>query len=469
MSPSKHMDCIRIGSAKSYLWGMLNEFEGHLKTDLAYLKDARSLVAISGGVDSVVLAHLCHELKLNIALAHCNFNLRGEESDADEQFVIDLSDTMDLEVFVENFETEDYAKEHKLSIQMAARELRYNWFEELSEQLGFDYILTAHHADDNLETFLINLSRGSGLNGLIGIPIKNKKIVRPLLSFSRADIEKFAKEHKLKWREDASNTSDKYLRNALRIHLVPKLKEMNPQTLQNFEKTNSYLKDAKSIIKDRIKKVRKKVIKKKGKGQIHFSVKKLKKFSNPKAYLYHLLNRYGFTEWNDVTGLLDAQSGKQLFSPTHRLVKHRKVLVLSKIKSDTLFNVKITKNQDRVKIDDKRVLLFDEADALFSRDNESVREQNGNTNVILVDKDLLKFPLTVRGWEEGDYFYPLGMKGKKKLSKFFKDEKLSLLDKEKSVLLCTEKNIVWVINQRMDDRYKVTDKTENVLKISFNE
>ncbi|MBT8311041.1 MAG: tRNA lysidine(34) synthetase TilS, partial [Flavobacteriaceae bacterium] len=172
---------------------MLNEFEGHLNNDLAYLKDTRSLLAISGGIDSVVLAHLCHELKLDIALAHCNFNLRGEESDADEQFVIDLSDALDLEVFVENFETESYAKQNGLSIQMAARELRYNWFEELSGQLKFDYILTAHHSDDNLETFLINLSRGTGLDGLIGIPLKIKKIVRPLLFFSRATIEKYAK------------------------------------------------------------------------------------------------------------------------------------------------------------------------------------------------------------------------------------------------------------------------------------
>ncbi|RZV57915.1 MAG: tRNA lysidine(34) synthetase TilS [Flavobacteriaceae bacterium] len=448
---------------------MLNEFEGHLNNDLAYLKDTRSLLAISGGIDSVVLAHLCHELKLDIALAHCNFNLRGEESDADEQFVIDLSDALDLEVFVENFETESYAKQNGLSIQMAARELRYNWFEELSGQLKFDYILTAHHSDDNLETFLINLSRGTGLDGLIGIPLKNKKIVRPLLFFSRATIEKYAKDHKLKWREDTSNESDKYLRNALRIHVIPTLKELNPQLLPNFENTISNLKDAKSIIKDRIKKVRKKVIIKKAKSEIHYSVKKLKKLSNPKAYLYHLLNEYGFTEWNDVNDLLDAQSGKKVLSPTHRLVKHRKVLILSKVSINTSTLIPISHGQEKVKIDAKGVLLFDEADALFSKANIPEKEKNGQTNFIHVDKDLLKFPLTVRGWQEGDYFYPLGMKGRKKLSKFFKDEKLSLLDKENSLLLCSDNNIVWVIDQRLDDRYKVTDKTENVLKITFGE
>ncbi len=226
------------------------------------MKKNKLLIAISGGLDSVVLTHLCHDLKLDFSLAHCNFNLRGEESDADEQFVMDLADSLNREVFVESFDKEDYARLNKLSTQMAARKLRYDWFEELADQLEFDFVLTAHHADDNLETVLINLSRGTGLDGLTGIPEQNGNIVRPLLPFSRDDIEAYAKLKNWKWREDSSNTSDTYLRNALRHHVVPKLKELNPQMLQNFGKTVSHLRDVKDILQDRIDDVSSRIISK---------------------------------------------------------------------------------------------------------------------------------------------------------------------------------------------------------------
>ncbi|HLT34407.1 MAG TPA: tRNA lysidine(34) synthetase TilS, partial [Aquaticitalea sp.] len=192
---------------------MLTEFHRHINSRLPFLLKGKLLLAISGGMDSVVLTHLCKKAQLNIALAHCNFNLRGAESDDDEEFVLQLADDLDLEVFIESFETEEYSREHKLSTQVAARELRYNWFHELSDQLDFDYILTAHHADDNLETFLINFTRGTGLEGLTGIPEMNGKIVRPLLPFSRANLELYAISEKIQWREDSSNVSKKYLRN----------------------------------------------------------------------------------------------------------------------------------------------------------------------------------------------------------------------------------------------------------------
>jgi len=234
---------------------MLKKFQNHINEKLSFIKNAKLLIAISGGVDSVVLAYLCKKMDLNISLAHCNFNLRGAESDADEDFVLQLAEDWELEVFIENFDTKKFAADKKISTQMAARTLRYYWFEELKTQLKFDYILTAHHADDNFETFLINLSRGTGLDGLLGIPQVNGAIVRPLLPFTRDDVEKFAKEYKLQWREDSSNSSTKYLRNKLRHDVIPILKGINPQLLQNFEKTQHYLNDAKSIVNDKVDEV----------------------------------------------------------------------------------------------------------------------------------------------------------------------------------------------------------------------
>jgi tRNA(Ile)-lysidine synthase len=434
---------------------MFKSFQEHINQSLPFLSKGKLLIAISGGLDSVVLTHLCHQLKLPISLAHCNFNLRGTESDADEDFVLQLAEDLDIEVFVESFDTEAYAKTHKLSTQMAARELRYHWFEELSSQLKYDYILTAHHADDNLETFLINLSRGTGLEGLIGIPEINGNIVRPLLKFSRDDIETYAKEQHIKWREDSSNASTKYLRNKLRHEVIPALKEINPQLLQNFNKTLSFLKDSNDIIEDSIARVQKNVVSVEG-DLVKLDIKKLLELSNTKAYLYQLLKDFNFTEWNDVSDLLKAQSGKQVFSSTHRLVKDRDYLLLTELFFEGFEEVAISEKAKEVETP-IGILSFDDVNAMVGKDD----------HVIFVDKDKLKFPLTLRKWQEGDYFYPLGMKGKKKLSKFFKDEKLSLIEKESTWLLCSEDTIVWIIGKRADERFKVTEKTTLILKIEM--
>jgi len=448
---------------------MLPEFETHVNNSLSFLTKNKLLIAISGGLDSVVLTHLCHDLKLDIALAHCNFNLRGEESDADEQFVMDLADSLNLEVFVESFDTADFAHSNKLSTQMAARKLRYDWFAELADQLGFDFILTAHHVDDNLETFLINFSRGTGLDGLTGIPEQNGNIVRPLLPFSRDDIEACARSNNWKWREDSSNASDSYLRNALRHHVVPKLKELNPQMLENFGKTVSHLKDVKDILQDRIDDVVSRIISIKDNGEVHLSIEALKELPNPKVYLYQLLKDYGFTEWNDVYDLINTQSGKQIKSSSYRLVRNRNELILNKINKISKQEIIIENNRQRVETLDGTVLFFDEADALFGKRTEIKNANEKFTKVIYVDKDLLNFPLSVRGWREGDYFYPFGMKGKKKLSKYFKDEKLSLPEKERTQILSSGDDIIWVIGRRADDRFKVTNNTEHILKITIEE
>lgn len=436
---------------------MIASFQNHIETRLSFLKKAKLLLAISGGLDSVVLAHLCYQLKLNIALVHCNFNLRGDESDADEDFVMQFAEKLDLEVFIESFDTEAYAKTNKLSTQMAARELRYNWFKELSGQLHFEYVLTAHHADDNLETFLINLSRGTGLDGLTGIPEVNDTIVRPLLPFSRQNIEEYAIKHHLKWREDSSNASTKYLRNKLRHEVIPVLKNLNPNFLQNFQNTLNNLNDTADIVEESLNAVLKRAVVSMDATEIKLKVSEFRKLNNPKAYLHEFLKDYGFTEWNDVVNLLEAQSGKQLFSSSHRLLKDRDVLILRDIASE--------KKQDVITIENNQWHTEIPIGTLHLSVVDSVL--NSHSNSIYVDKGSLTFPLLIRPWQEGDFFYPLGMQGKKKLSKYFKDEKLSLIDKENIWLLCSDEAIVWVISKRADNRFKVNENTKQILKIEL--
>ncbi len=437
---------------------MYNIFQDHINQNLAFLKDSKILIAISGGVDSVVLTHLCHALKLNISLAHCNFNLRRDESDTDEDFVLKLAENLELEVFIQNFDTKAYADDNKRSIQMAARELRYTWFKELAEQLQFDYILTAHHADDNLETFLINFTRGTGLEGLTGIPEVNDMFVRPLLPFSSSDIVTYAKANNIEWRNDSSNASVKYLRNKLRHEVVPVLKEINPGLLQSFKNTLSNLQDTADIIDDAVNSVLENAVETIDDHQMILNISEFKRLNNPKAYLFQIFKDYGFSEWDDVLNLLDAQSGKYVTSSTHRLIKDRNHLLLSHIDKEVSQTQTITISEGVVEMD---TIL---GTFVFKVVNDLSEKSD---HIIYVDSDRLKYPLTVRKWEEGDVFYPLGMTGKKKLSKYFKDEKLSLLDKEDVWLLCSGEDIVWVINRRADNRFRVSDTTTRILKIEL--
>lgn len=437
---------------------MLNAFKSHINTNFSFLNSAKCVIAISGGIDSVVLAHLCQKLNISFALAHCNFNLRGKESDADEEFVLDLADQLDVEVFVESFDTEAYAEENKCSIQMAARELRYDWFSELAQELNFDYILTAHHADDNLETFLINFTRGTGLNGLTGIPALNDNIARPLLPFSREGIETFAKAENISWREDSSNSSRKYLRNKLRHEVVPILKEINPQLLDSFQSTLQHLNDTADIVEESLNAVVKRAIEQIDENYVTFKVSEFKKVNNPKAYLFEMFKDYGFSEWNDVVNLLEAETGKYVASNTHKLTKHREFLILTELchseqSEESLF---VAKDNPSVKTP-IGILYFDDQDTL----------EDHSKTTIFVDAEKLKYPLQVRKWQIGDVFYPIGMEGKKKVSKYLKDEKLTPIEKENTWVLTSENKIVWVVGRRADERFKVTDQTNQILKIEL--
>ncbi|MES2410476.1 MAG: tRNA lysidine(34) synthetase TilS [Bacteroidota bacterium] len=434
---------------------MLAEFQSHINNSLPFLKGKKLLLATSGGIDSMVLLHLCHQLKLDIRAAHCNFQLRGDESDEDEKFVKSECEKLDVLLFVNHFDTKKFAEKHKLSIQVVARNLRYEWFNTLLINNDYDYILTAHHMDDSLETFLINFTRGSGLDGLTGIPQQNGNIVRPLLPFSRNEIETFAKENNLKWREDSTNASDKYLRNKLRHNVIPVLKELNPSLLDSFENTISNLQQAQSLVDDASRIVYRKVV-----TDINFqkriNLQELMQLPNYLAYLYQWLEPFGFTDWDSINDLATAQSGKQIHSQYHTLLKDRnELIVFPKQESEETGVFSIEKGQMEVKFPLK--LSFCNVNHI------SVQA----TNAIFVDENKIQFPLEVRKWQEGDWFYPYGMTGKKKLSKFFKDEKFSLPDKSNTWLLCSGNQIVWVIGKRQDERFKVTEATTKILKINY--
>ena len=437
---------------------MLIEFKEHIQEQFPFLIDSKLLIAVSGGIDSVVLAHLAQNLEWNFEICHCNFQLRGEESDGDEAYVSSLANDFGVPVYTTSFRTEAYAKKYKLSIQVAARKLRYNWFYDLLKEHQYDYVLTAHNTNDNLETFLINLSRGTGLDGLTGIPPVNDKSVRPLLNFSRDDITLYAIKNNIVWREDRSNATVKYVRNKVRHKILPILKEINPHILETFKDTIDNLNESQDLAQDYVNELSKKIISKE-EGMMKFSLSRLNKLSNKKAYLYQALHSYGFTEWNDVVNLIDAQAGKQLFSKEYRLLKDRGYLVLTKITANVVEKKPTRINDGTSQISEPISLHFQKTDL----------DTISDKNVILVDKDLLNYPLFVRKWRYGDYICPTKMHGKKKLSQLFKDRKLSLIEKEKVWLLTdVEDEIVWVIGMRQDRRFEATENTQNRLKISLN-
>ena len=436
---------------------MLTKFQHHIEQNFPQLKDKKLLLAVSGGIDSMVLLDLFYKLRFDICVVHCNFQLRGKESDADELLVREICQEGYIPYFIELFDTLEFAKENKLSIQLAARKLRYDWFQELLSENQLDYLVTAHHLDDNVETFLINFTRGTGLEGLTGIPAQNGNIIRPLLPFSREEIENYANENKIQWREDSSNASDKYFRNKLRHDIVPILKELNTGFLDSFQNTLHHLQQAESLVEDASKLVYEKVVVVK-ENQLEIHLKPLLEFQNYKAYLYKWLKDYGFSAWNDIYDLVEAQSGKQVFSETHVLLKDREKLILTERKSIDKSEVFIIESLDS-KVNIPLKLKFYKGVNIFETDS----------NCIFVDENKLKFPLTIRKWKEGDYFYPSGMNGKKKLSKYFKDEKYSLLDKENQWLLGSEDQIVWVVGKRADDRFTSKETTQNSIKIVLEE
>lgn len=416
------------------------------------------LVAVSGGVDSVILAYMLNDAAAEIGIAHCNFHLRGEESDGDEKFTEELASKLGCKYFVKHFNTIEYADKEGISIEMAARDLRYAWFDELAEEQGYKYIATGHHLDDQIETFFINLARGTGISGLRGIPSKNKNIIRPLLFAHRSKIEEVAAENLIAHRYDSSNDSMSFKRNQVRHKLLPLLEELNPSFRHQMAQNISNLKDTEKLYNEHIQQKAKRIIKEED-GIIKIDIKGLKKLDPVKTYLFEILAPYNFniSVTEDILNSLDDISGKQFFSGSHRLVKDRDELLITLQKTPEesewqyLVNENDTKAAEPLQLQIKRL----EGSYAFKADN----------NIAAIDADLLKFPLSIRKWEMGDFFYPLGMTNKKKLSDFFSDNKFSLVDKENSWVLVSGDDIVWLMGHRIDNRYKLTESTKNILEI----
>ena len=435
---------------------MVTAFKKHIAAHFPALADQKILVACSGGLDSIVLLHLLQKIGLTLGVAHCNFKLRGAHSDADLSFVETIAGNLGVPVFTTVFDTKTYAKTQGVSTQVAARELRYDWFYSTATANGYDRIATGHHADDDLETFFINLSRVTGLRGLTGIASNTEQLIRPLLPFSRAQIMQFAKKEGLFWREDSSNSTRDYLRNKLRLDVIPAFKGVNKTVLQNFKQTQQHLKESQALLEDYITLVTKLVVSQTDAGY-EIDIKQLQALPNTNTLLFELLYPYGFTDFKAIASILESEVGKKVLSKQYVLQKDRNHLVLT------------TKEQ----VVDPHVYCIDAKQQSCTTPiklnfTEVAQVGEHEPHSLYVDAGKLTYPLKVRAWRLDDVFHPFGMKGKKKLTKFFKDEKLSLLSKNSVWVLESGDEIVWVIGLRPDDRYKVTSATNKVLKIQWN-
>ena len=438
---------------------MLNKFIQNIKEKRLFEPDQKVLLAISGGIDSMVLLHLFEKSGYNYGIAHCNFQLRGDESDQDEEFVKKQVLIHGVPAFFETFETREYAAINGVSIEMAARELRYAFFEKIRIDNGFDYIVTAHHQDDLIETFFLNLSRKTGIKGLTGIKDKAGKIIRPLLFTDRIAIENYAQTNYIDFREDSSNNEVVFQRNFLRHKILPLFSELNPSFKKNILASIDNLKDAEKVYSSVLLSEKIDVVSKNG-NEILINIEGIQKVPHPEILLFEILSEYNFnsTVVDEIYNSLSTESGKKFYSKTHRLVKDRESLFVSLIKE----------KEDKIYYIEKDDMeLFTPLDINIEKLPANNFEIIKNSNVACLDIDTIEFPLLMRKWRQGDYFQPLGMTGFKKVSDFFIDQKLPLHEKENTWILCSGKKIVWIMGQRIDNRFKISPKTQNTLVVEI--
>jgi tRNA(Ile)-lysidine synthase len=440
---------------------LLQHFNQYFLEKKIDVKACTFIVAISGGVDSVVLADVCKRSGLHFTLAHCNFRLRDEESERDEQFVRAYAQNLQVPLEVIQFDTSQFAQENKLSIQEAARVLRYQWFDDLKKSGQFDYILLAHHANDNIETLLMNFLRGTGLKGLTAIPsgtTKEKRLLRPLLTVQRSDIIFYAQKHGLNWVEDSSNSSLKYTRNYFRHELIPSIEKVFPQVENNLLGNIERFTKIYNLYQVMVTELKEKICERRS-NEIRVPIKKLENYLDT-SLVYDIIKDYGFGEKQvpDVKKLLKAESGKFIENENFQVIRHRNWLIIAPKTLDTAI-IAIGKDQQLIRYP-SGVLEFDTQLA-------GKLKLEGDANLALLDIKNIEYPLVLRKWKTGDYFYPLGMTKKKKLSRFFIDQKLSRNIKENTWILESGKRIIWVVGMRIDERFKITPSTKEILRISL--
>ena len=439
---------------------MLIEFRNFIQKEDLFMPKAKVLLAVSGGVDSVVMTDLFLKAGYSFGIAHCNFQLRGVESGLDQKFVKALAKKCNVPFYLNKFSTKDYADENGLSIQMAARNLRYDWFDNVLKTERYDYIATAHHLDDQIETFFINLLHGTGISGLHGILPKINSLIHPMMFAYRNDIEKYACENDLEYREDSSNKSLRYKRNRLRLQIIPQMQKLNPELSCTINKNIERFREIEYIYRRAIEREKEKVFFKRPNKTL-ISIPLLIKLKPLKTYLYEFLLPYDFSFpiVCDIADALGNISGKQFFSPSHRLIKDRDLLIITKRRND---------------VEEEGPVYISKTDDLIEYPvNIEIKRFHFDTNfkipssrmIACLDMDKLSFPLKLRKWKKGDYFFPLGMKTRKKISDFFIDNKFSIIDKENTWLLCSGRRITWVVGYRIDDRFKVTQDTRNIIQL----
>ncbi len=441
---------------------MVERLLKYIESNRLFSPNDTLLVGVSGGIDSVVLIDLLYRAGLAFAVAHCNFQLRGAESDQDERFVRELSESYGKLCFCKTFDTKEYANENGISIEMGARDLRYDWFEEVRFTHHFDWIIVAHHRDDQIETFFLNLARGTGISGLTGMKVVNGKVVRPLLFGSRKEIENYAAAHKLHFREDSSNALTDFQRNKIRKLVLPLMEELNPSFRESMEETINHLRETSSIYIQAIERARELVVRRRQNGETEIVLAELKLLNPPSTYLFELLRPFHFNGEvvEEIINALDGQAGKQFFSPSHRAVLNRDVIVICKLGDEAQARYYLDENLTRLEFPVKLSISTQKRTGSF--------QWNTSPKIATLDKDLLQFPLILRKWQKGDYFQPLGMQGMKKLSDFFVDEKFSLPEKEECWILANGEEIVWIVGARVDNRYKIRPYTKNILIVKLD-
>lgn len=418
----------------------------------------RILLAVSGGIDSMIMADLFLRLGNKIGIAHCNFSLRGKESDKDEELVRKFASDKNIPFYSSKFETKAYARKNGLSVQMAARELRYTWFEEIRKINGYDFIAVAHNLNDNIETLIINLTRGTGITGLTGMRPSINKIIRPLLFATRRDITDYCNEKKLIFREDKSNAETKYTRNKIRHIIIPVLKEINPSIETTLNETAERLTGINEIVSEFISALKERISVQKGEF-IAFNVSLLKAEMHNKAVLFELFKPYGVNNsmLKDLVSVIEGKTGAQIFTNTHRIIKNRKEIIVSHevIEDDTFWCIKSIREFRKVPV------IASAGYINFTKKFEI----SDDPLIACIDSEKISFPFIIRKWKAGDFFYPLGMKQKKKLSDYFIDNKYSRFDKEKILIMESDGKIVWIVGDRIDNRFRITNSTKKALII----
>lgn len=434
----------------------LQSFTDYIRQNTLFSPQHKILLAVSGGKDSVLMAHLFNDAGIKFGIAHCNFGLRGAESQRDEHFVRTLAAVMDVPFHVTHFETKSYAAENHISTQMAARDLRYQWFEETRVSYAYDRIGVAHHQDDAIETVLLNLVRGTGIAGLHGILPQRGHLIRPLLFLSRKAINALIKAHAIEFVEDSSNLSSTYARNKVRLEVIPRLKEINPNLEHTFEQNIQRFTATEMVLQQVVSALRLSICVEEQYG-IYIALEKIAALNPQRLLLFELLRPYQFAEAvvDDLLDSLAKQSGTSFYSPTHRITINREQLLISPIVTAGIHQNKMIHRQDSQVELDKMTIVISYPDQVFF-EREAAKA--------FIDADKLIFPMVIREWQDGDRFMPLGMKNYKKLSDFFIDQKIPLPQKsEIPILINGNGDVVWIVGLRQDNRYKVTATTKKVV------